>query len=511
MIFNSYFSICYTECQILTTIFEGWVKGIYSTCYSIIFFMATKKMKKRNILLVKSSTLVKTDCQVIALQKILSANHWHVEVVSNISDANSLLKKSRFYIALVYVDSCGNQPFLEHLKCLFEYNPRTNWLMLLPSSMCIATAGQPSQEQKLIAEFCYDYLSLPLDKERLLITLGHAYGMSELTHIPYEDIASYPAFHEIIGESKVMHEVCKQIKKLTQETSSVLIGGETGTGKELIANAIHHKSDRAGHAMVAVNCGAIPKDLVQAELFGYEKGAFTGANQRKIGYIEAAQGGTLFLDEIGDLPLDQQRNLLRFLEQKTIERVGGVKKIPIDVRVISATNTDLEQAVQRGSFREDLYYRLKVLHLTAPPLRERDNDAELLAWYFFHKFSADHKHKSRGFSLNALNVIRHYQWPGNVRELSNCIMQAIVMSENRLLSVADLGLERRSAERNLTTLEKSRCYADKQTINACLIHHKYNMTQAAKQLGISRVTLYRLINKYQLLTESQTTTENTPG
>ena len=455
-----------------------------------------------------SPKLVKNDSQVINLQKILSANHWSVHIASSISDANALLKQFCYYTGLVYVDSCKDQPFLEQLKALFEYNPRTFWLILLPASMCVETTGLSSPEKKMVAEFCYDYLSLPLDKERLLITLGHAYGMSELAHTPYDDISSYPACHGMIGKSRVMKDVCKQISKLTQESSSILIEGETGTGKELIADAIHLQSDRAEQAMVAVNCGAISKDLVQAELFGYEKGAFTGANQRKIGRIESAQGGTLFLDEIGDLPLDQQVNLLRFLEQKTIERVGGGKKIPVDVRVISATHIDLEQAVQSGSFREDLYYRLRVLHLTAPPLRERGNDAELLAWYFFHKFSAEHKHKSRGFSINALNVIRHYQWPGNVRELSNCIMQAIVMSENRLLSVADLGLERRSAERNLITLEQSRCYADRQVINASLIHHKYNMTQAARQLGISRVTLYRLINKYQLLTESQTT-ENT--
>jgi len=465
-------------------------------------------MKKRKILLMKSPTLVNNDRQLLELQKILSENDWDVHIASSVFDAKALLKKSRFYTGLVYIGSCNDPSFLEYLQKLFEYKPKINWLMLLPSSMCIDTTGQTSPEQTLVTEFCYDYLSLPLDRERLLIILGHAYGMSELAHNPYEDMTDYSEYCGIVGKSQVIAKICKQIKKLTQEACSVLIEGETGTGKELIANAIHQQSDRAGKAMIAVNCGAISRELVQSELFGYEKGAFTGANQRTIGRIEAAQGGTLFLDEIGDLPLDQQVNLLRFLEQKTIERVGGVEKIPVDVRVISATHIDLERAVQEGKFREDLYYRLRVLHITAPPLRERGNDAELLAWYFFHIYSADHKHKSKGFSLNALNFIRHYHWPGNIRELSNCVMQAIVMSENRLISVSDLGLERRSAQRNLTTLEESRCYADRQAINACLIHHKYNITHAAKQLGVSRVTLYRLIDKYQLMTECQADTVN---
>ena len=285
---------------------------------------------------------------------------------------------------------------------------------------------------------------------------------------------------------------------LAQEQCSILIEGETGTGKELIANAIHKLSDRAGCPMITVNCGAIPRDLIQSELFGYEKGAFTGAQHKKIGRIEAAQGSTLFLDEIGDLPLEQQVNLLRFLEQKSIERVGGVKKISVDVRVVSATHIDLEQAVQNGTFREDLYYRLRILHINVPPLRERGDDIELLAWYFFNKLSAKNKKNCRGLSLDALSVIRQYNWPGNVREMRNRIMQAIVMSDNYLLRVSDLELERRSEERHLVTLEEFRNQADKRAIKAKLVQNSYNITHAAKQLGISRVTLYRLMEKHDI-------------
>jgi Response regulator containing CheY-like receiver, AAA-type ATPase, and DNA-binding domains len=278
-----------------------------------------------------------------------------------------------------------------------------------------------------------------------------------------------------------------------------LIEGETGTGKELIANAIHAHSKRKDKPTVAINCGAFPPELIQAELFGYEKGAFTGAHCRKIGRIEAAQGGTLFLDEIGDLPLAQQVNLLRFLEERCIERVGGIEKIPIDVRIISATHVDLKQAVEEGKFREDLYYRLRVLHLKTPPLRERESDIELLTWYFFEEFSKNLRRKPKGFCTDALYLLQQHDWPGNVRELMNCIRHAVVMSENHLLTPADLGLDKRNKERiSVKTLEQARADADCETILSTIRHTRFNMTRAARNLGISRVSLYRLIDKYQL-------------
>ena len=455
-------------------------------------------MKTREILLISKQRHSKSDCLKNNIQQTLSAKQWKIHHARSTSETNDLLEKHRFYIGLALVETCADESYLAYLKDIFEHNPFTNWIMLLPSPLCAAGIGQISAEQKLISEFCYDYLSLPLDNERLFFAIGHAYKMSELIRTPYESLSSYPAYYGIIGSSPPMQEVYQKINKVAPEHCSILLEGETGTGKELIANAIHQQSERARHPIITVNCGAIPKDLVQSELFGYEKGAFTGAQHQKIGLIETAQGGTLFLDEIGDLPLEQQVNLLRFLEQKSITRVGGVEKTPVDVRVISATHVDLKQAVQNGTFREDLYYRLRILHINVPPLRERGEDIELLAWYFFYKLSAKNKQKCRGLSLNALSVINQYDWPGNVREVHNRIQQAIVMSENRLLKASDLELERRSEDRHLITLEESRNQADKRAIKARLAQNNYNMTQAAKQLGISRVTQYRLMEKHDI-------------
>jgi DNA-binding NtrC family response regulator len=249
---------------------------------------------------------------------------------------------------------------------------------------------------------------------------------------------------------------------------------------------------------MAVNCGALPANLIQSELFGHEKGAFTGAHQRKIGRIEAAAGGTIFLDEIGDLSLDLQVNLLRFLQAKTIERVGGTQSLQVDVRVIAATHVDLERAVAEGRFREDLYYRLNVLHLRVPALRERENDIELLARFFFEKFAKEKNPQVRGFSQQALQVMNTYAWPGNVRELINRIRRAMVMCENRLMTPGDLGLERRSARRTIRTLVGARAAAEKEAIQYALRHTGNNVSRAARELRISRVTLYRLIEKYSI-------------
>ena len=311
----------------------------------------------------------------------------------------------------------------------------------------------------------------------------------------------YPSGFGIIGASEIMQNLFSLLQKVAKEDCPVLIQGETGTGKELVATAIHKNSSRAAKPLVAINCGAFPKELIQAELFGYEKGAFTGAVQRKIGRIESAQGGTLFLDEIGDLPMAQQINLLRFLEDKTIERIGGLEKIPIDVRIISATHVDLREAVRNKTFREDLYYRLDVLEIKTPPLRVREGDIELLAYYFFNKIAEKGFYKAKGFNPDALLLINHYQWPGNVRQLMNCIRHAVVVSENNLLSLADLGLERRYKERLLQTLVEARAISDQELIQNSLRHTSNNISHTAKTLGISRVSLYRLMNKYNMVNQ----------
>jgi DNA-binding NtrC family response regulator len=300
----------------------------------------------------------------------------------------------------------------------------------------------------------------------------------------------------MVGTSPVMQALFRDIRKVGAVDAPVLIQGESGTGKELTALAIHARSRRAGAPFMAVNCGALPANLIQSELFGHEKGAFTGAHQRKIGRIEAAAGGTIFLDEIGDLSLDLQVNLLRFLQAKTIERVGGTQSLQVDVRVIAASHVDLERAVAEGRFREDLYYRLNVLHLRVPALRERESDIELLARFFFEKFAKEKNPQVRGFSQQALQVMNTYAWPGNVRELINRIRRAMVMCENRLIAPGDLGLERRGVKRTIRTLGGARAAAEKEAIRYALQYARNNVSRAARELGISRVMLYRLKQKY---------------
>ncbi len=350
---------------------------------------------------------------------------------------------------------------------------------------------------QLIATSFYDHHTLPVDVERLLVTLGRAYGKATLRR------NATPCSRDtgpcgIVGASAVMQKLYRDIGKLQATDAPVLISGESGTGKEHVAGAIHDLSVRRAAPFVAVNCGAIPSHLIQTELFGHEKGAFTGAHQRKIGRLESAAGGTIFLDEIGDLALELQVNLLRFLQDKAIERVGSNQRIPLDVRVLAATHVDLEEAIAKGRFREDLYYRINVLQCRIAPLRERQGDIELLAHVYLERFAREFQSTARGFSRQALGVMLSYHWPGNVRELINRVRRAMVMTENRLLTSADLGLERRARERNWITLDRARSVAEGELIRCVLRHHSNNISETARQLGVSRATLYRLMTKLQI-------------
>ena len=444
----------------------------------------------------------------------LSARNWDVYVATDFQKASDLIDEHKFLVGLCLIDEmcnntkcligknclinkCINTQELTHLYSLFNIHSHINWVMGLPNE-CTQKMAPDFSEIKLLAEYCHDYITFPVDIGRLLMALNQAYGMNEICPDFQNDIDDYPSTFGIIGNSPPMQSLFKLLKKVAKEDCSVLIEGETGTGKELIANAIHNHSSRSKNPIVAINCGAFPKELIQAELFGYEKGAFTGANQRRIGQIESAQGGTLFLDEVGDLPFDQQINLLRFLEDRTITRVGGVEKIPINARIIAATHVDLKEAVRKKEFREDLYYRLRVLQMKTPPLRERENDIELLAWYFFNKFSANQTYQAKGFHADTLYLLKNYEWPGNVRELMNCIRCGLVMSENHLLKPNDLGIDRRSKSRMLQTLDEARNLADRDSINFGLRHANNNVSRTAETLGISRASLYRLLDKHSI-------------
>ena len=358
--------------------------------------------------------------------------------------------------------------------------------------------------RQLIGEYLFNFLTVPANLDHIVWTIRPAWGMAfvrdahgkaKADSLPNSDRA-------MIGKTVHMQQLSAHIKKVARTDASVLITGPSGTGKELAAQSIHRQSTRKNAPFVAVNCGAIAPQLFQSELFGYEKGAFTGAHQRKIGRIEAAQGGTLFLDEIGDMPFDMQVNLLRFLQEKTIERVGGTATLPINVRVIAATHIDLEEAVRQGRFREDLYYRINVVCISIPRLADRVQDIEDIARYYFVKFGGMHNKSLRGFSKAALDAMLRHSWPGNVRELVNRVQRAAVMAEGRFIQPEDLGFERGPEGAQIISLEDARADAEKAMIERALSQARNRISQAANMLGISRVTLYRLIEKHTIRSEA---------
>lgn len=366
----------------------------------------------------------------------------------------------------------------------------------------IAVVDQGAQDKKslrsFISEWFFDFYTLPFDFHRIQAALGRTYGMSRLRQL---DLHTFPADeHEFLGTSAQAKKLRKLVARFASTDSPVLIRGESGTGKELVARALHWTSRRATKPLVIVNCGAIPDQLIQSEMFGHEKGAFTGAHQRKIGRIEAADGGTLFLDEIGDLPLELQANMLRFLQEMQIVRVGGNETIEVDVRVVAATHVDLEAAVAEGTFREDLYYRLNVLELPTTPLRERHTDILLLAQHFAQLYAVEVGRKPRPFSEAAKESILQHTWPGNVRELANRVRRGMVLAEGHTIEPVDLGLT--EAQEDGKVVERLESYiwrAEQQALQDALTLHPDNMSEVAKTLGISRPTLYRMLHRHQVL------------
>ncbi|MEW5729513.1 MAG: sigma-54 dependent transcriptional regulator [Pseudomonadota bacterium] len=308
-----------------------------------------------------------------------------------------------------------------------------------------------------------------------------------------EDNAGLPP---MVGDSPAMLRLYDTIRKVAGTDAPVLVTGESGTGKELAAIAIHERSPRAQGPFVPINCAALPKTLIASELFGHEKGAFTGADQRRIGRIQAADRGTLFLDEIGDLPMDLQAHLLRFLQENTIDRVGGHHPIKVDVRVIAATNVPLRKAVADGRFREDLFFRLNVLTLEMPPLRDRGADVDRLAAHFVAKFASEGGKLIHGLAPDALALVRRHGWPGNVRELIATMRRAVVMADGPWVRPEDLGLPEDARTGAATSLEAARRETEEALIRQALAAHRQNIKRTAEHLGVSRVTLYRMLERY---------------
>jgi two-component system NtrC family response regulator len=349
---------------------------------------------------------------------------------------------------------------------------------------------------RAIDQGAYDFFVKPIDVEELKVVLRRALKLHALERENRElrqQTAS--AFEGMLGTSPRMQEVFASIRKVATVDAPVLVLGESGTGKELAAHAVHRLGARAAGPFVPINCGAIPGELLESELFGHEKGAFTGAHAQRRGRIETANGGTLFLDEIGELPTALQVKLLRFLQDHKVERIGGRTPIGVDVRVITATNADLTQLMAEGRFREDLYYRIGVVTLTLPPLRDREDDVVLIADALARRYAAEAGRKLSGFSKDALAALRAHAWPGNVRELENRVRRAAVMAEGSRITAADLELAA-GATASRQGLRELRAGLERETIKAALKRNRGNISQTASELGISRPTLYGLLTKF---------------
>jgi len=418
---------------------------------------------------------------------------WEIRRVQQMRDLERTVRGSSPMAGVLDLQTAYSDAELSQLEQGLQHL-HVMWVAITSTAML-----EDERVRRLIRDYCVDYVRTPFSFDELLYTLKHAHGMACLHGArAQEQVARGP----MIGECTAMRVMFRSLAKVAHNDAPVFISGESGTGKELAAQAIHEASSRRKGPFVAINCGAIPSHLVQSELFGYEKGAFTGANQRKIGWIEQAQGGTLFLDEIGDLPLESQVALLRFLQQGTITRLGGHQSIPLDLRIISATHVDLVAAQGDGRFRSDLFHRLCVLTLTIPPLRERGEDILLLA----NAVLAEHGHEAhrriRGFSTCATQGMMQYSWPGNVRELINRVRRAIVMTDNRKITAEDLQLHG-GAEVPRKTLDAIREEAEREAIRSVMASHGFHVVPAARELNVSRVTLYRLMHKHNIRVDMQ--------
>ena len=373
-----------------------------------------------------------------------------------------------------------------------------------PDIKVIVVTGQEERENavKAIGLGAYDFYSKPFEPEIIGLIVNRAFRLLELEdenqRLQSTSVQGNEPFAGVIACSPQMQTLCKAIEKVAPSDATVLLLGESGTGKELCANGLHTLgNNHAGH-FVAINCAAIPDTLLESELFGYEKGAFTGANKQTIGKIEYANGGTLFLDEMGDLPYTLQAKLLRFLQERVVERVGGHAPIPVNVRVVCATHQNLREKIEKGEFREDLFYRISEIPLEIPPLRDREGDIIVLARFFFEKFNEDHGRKLRGFTKDALSSMESYSWPGNVRELQNRIKRAVIMTDGKQISAADLELDKTSSETMNFNLREIREKVERQAILRALSHMNGKVAPAAELLGVSRPTLYDLIKKLNI-------------
>ncbi len=417
------------------------------------------------------------------------------------SDRESAIAQLRRYEPAVVTMDLGLPPHpddpAEGLRLLEEIRA------LAPATKVIVLTGQNDRANalKAIGLGAHDFCTKPFEPELLTWAIDRAFRVHDLQteNARLQAAQESPAMAGIITRDPAMLRICRTIEKVAPTSATILILGESGTGKELFARALHDLSPRRKERFVAINCAAIPETLLESELFGYEKGAFTGAAKQTLGKIETANGGTLFLDEIGDLPFSLQAKLLRFLQERVIERVGGRQEIPVDVRIVCATHQSLKAYIEQGKFREDLYYRLAEIVVEIPPLRERQGDAALLAHGFARKFATEQKRPSMTLLPDAIEAISAYSWPGNVRELENVIKRAVIMADGAAIGAADVGLAVTvTQEPDALNLRQVREVAEKNALLRVLGRVNGNLSKAAEMLGISRPTLYDLMHRFGL-------------
>ena len=436
----------------------------------------------------------------LALQKQIKWSLDRFESVTASDRETALVQLRRFNPSVVTMD-LGLPPDPDSVSEGFKLLGQM--LDIDPNLKVIVLTGQNDQTHALraVALGAYDFQAKPFDPEVLALTIERAYRLSELQqeNRRLQAMAQPDALAGLLTRDAEMLRIGRLIERVAGSGASVLLLGESGTGKEVLAQGLHAASKRSGK-FVAINCAAIPETLLESELFGYEKGAFTGATKTTLGKIETANGGTLMLDEIGDLPHSLQAKLLRFLQERTIERLGGRQEVPVDVRVVGATHQDLRAQIKAGQFREDLYYRLAEIVVTIPPLRERNGDAVLLAHAFLRRFAQEQRRGNLSLSEDAIRAIEAHAWPGNVRELLNCIKRASIMADGVRVTAEDVGLPvpdsgdagPPASEIDLRTVREQ---AEREAIVTALSRTNGNMVRAAELLGISRPTLYDLMRR----------------
>jgi two-component system NtrC family response regulator len=373
---------------------------------------------------------------------------------------------------------------------------------LVPNTKVIVLTGQNDRAHalKAIGMGAHDFCTKPFEPELLTWTIERAFRVHELQeeNARLQAMSQSTATAGIITRDPAMLRVCRTVERVGATSATVLILGESGTGKELFARALHDGSTRRSGRFVAINCAAIPETLLESELFGYEKGAFTGAVKQTLGKVETAHGGTLFLDEIGDLPMSLQAKLLRFLQERVIERIGGREEIAVDVRIVCATHQTLKSRMEQGRFREDLYYRLAEIVIAIPPLRQRHGDPTLLAHVFMRKFAEEQRRGTMTLMPDTLEAIDAYAWPGNVRELENVMKRAVIMADGNAITVADVGLGSSDDPADTLNLRQVREHAERNAVLRVLGRVNGNLSKAADMLGVSRPTLYDLMHRFGL-------------